>query len=181
MYVGLSANILSDNSIEIGISIHDGTYSVDFSVKQIILNGHPSTELVTIENYVIKSLVAFSNDHLVKFVGGGITELFNEIAPNLCNRLWKELDIVILAFAVRSTARDNAKAGLGLSRQPSFQDTSAAAKAETDNATSLAGNKQPLARPADEQADSAARKCVMYFGPSHNPRLSIGKSMLTIL
>jgi alpha,alpha-trehalose phosphorylase (configuration-retaining) len=30
-------------------------------------------------------------------------------------------------------------------------------------------------RPADEQADSAVRKAVMYFGPSgHNPRLTIG-------
>lgn len=26
----------------------------------------------------------------------------------------------------------------------------------------------------DEQADSAARKCVMHFGPGHNPALSIG-------
>ena len=25
----------------------------------------------------------------------------------------------------------------------------------------------------DEQADSAARKCIMYFGPNNNPRLSI--------
>lgn len=26
----------------------------------------------------------------------------------------------------------------------------------------------------DEQADSAARKCIMHFGPGHNPALSIG-------
>ena len=32
----------------------------------------------------------------------------------------------------------------------------------------------PIQRTLDEQADSAARKCIMYFGPGNNPRLSIG-------
>lgn len=32
----------------------------------------------------------------------------------------------------------------------------------------------PIPRTVDEQADSAARKCLMYFGPGNNPRLSIG-------
>lgn len=32
----------------------------------------------------------------------------------------------------------------------------------------------PIPRTLDEQADSAARKCLMFFGPNNNPRLSIG-------
>jgi hypothetical protein len=32
----------------------------------------------------------------------------------------------------------------------------------------------PIPRTLDEQADSAARKCLMHFGPGNNPRLSIG-------
>ena len=32
----------------------------------------------------------------------------------------------------------------------------------------------PIPRTLDEQSDSAARKCVMHFGPNNNPRLSIG-------
>lgn len=32
----------------------------------------------------------------------------------------------------------------------------------------------PIVRTLDEQADSAARKSIMYFGPGNNPRLSIG-------
>jgi len=32
----------------------------------------------------------------------------------------------------------------------------------------------PIQRTLDEQADSAARKCLMNFGPGNNPRLSIG-------
>jgi hypothetical protein len=35
-------------------------------------------------------------------------------------------------------------------------------------------NRLPIQRTLDEQADSAARKCIMYFGPGNNPRLSIG-------
>lgn len=34
--------------------------------------------------------------------------------------------------------------------------------------------KLPIVRMVDEQADSAARKCLMYFGPNNNPRLVIG-------
>lgn len=35
----------------------------------------------------------------------------------------------------------------------------------------------PIPRTLDEQADSAARKCIMYFGPGNNPRLTIGKGI----
>jgi len=34
--------------------------------------------------------------------------------------------------------------------------------------------KLPIPRTLDEQADSAARKCIMHFGPNNNPRLTIG-------
>ena len=34
--------------------------------------------------------------------------------------------------------------------------------------------KLPIVRTLDEQADSAARKCLMYYGPGNNPRLTIG-------
>jgi alpha,alpha-trehalose phosphorylase (configuration-retaining) len=34
--------------------------------------------------------------------------------------------------------------------------------------------KLPIPRTLDEQADSAARKCLMYYGPNNNPRLTIG-------
>lgn len=34
--------------------------------------------------------------------------------------------------------------------------------------------KLPLVRTLDEQADSAARKCLQYYGPNNNPRLTIG-------
>lgn len=36
------------------------------------------------------------------------------------------------------------------------------------------GGRLPIQRTLDEQADSAARKCLMYYGPNNNPRLTIG-------
>ena len=36
------------------------------------------------------------------------------------------------------------------------------------------GDRLPIPRTLDEQADSAARKCLMHYGPNNNPRLSIG-------
>jgi len=32
----------------------------------------------------------------MKFVGAGVTEKLYELAPDLCGRLWRELDIVPL-------------------------------------------------------------------------------------
>ena len=32
----------------------------------------------------------------------------------------------------------------------------------------------PMPRTLDEQADSAARKCLAHYGPGNNPRLEIG-------
>ena len=39
---------------------------------------------------------------------------------------------------------------------------------------SSVGDRLPISRTLDEQADSAARKCLMNFGPNNNPRLCIG-------
>ena len=44
---------------------------------------------------------------------------------------------------------------------------------DSRNLTTGVGQKLPIPRTDDEQADSAARKCIMYFGPNNNPRLSI--------
>ncbi|EEB98263.1 hypothetical protein MPER_02261, partial [Moniliophthora perniciosa FA553] len=42
------------------------------------------------------------------------------------------------------------------------------------NLGSGVSGKLPIPRTLDEQADSAARKCLGYYGPNNNPRLTIG-------
>ncbi|KIO17230.1 glycosyltransferase family 4 protein [Tulasnella calospora MUT 4182] len=101
-----------------------------------------------IVDHITRQVRHISKEHLFKFVGGGVTETLHELAPTLCTRLWLDLDMVPMVFKVRNTARPT---------KPS-----------------AAANETPKPRPIDEQADSAVRKLVMYFGPSHNPRLSIG-------
>lgn len=149
MYAGLSAQLLPDGSgVEVGLSIHDGSYPVDFSVQLLYFANNPglkTSELL--EDHIVTQIIEFSEDHLFKFIGTGVTEQLTELAPGLCTRLWKELDMVPIVFKIRSTMGRDGHAADPAHSQP---------------------------RPADEQADSAARKCVMYFGPSHIPRLSIG-------
>jgi len=51
---------------------------------------------------------------------------------------------------------------------------------DSEHLTAISGlqagvsGRLPIPRTVDEQADSAARKCLMHFGPGNNPRLSIG-------
>jgi hypothetical protein len=144
------------------------SYTIDYSVQHLNIKTLP-TQAQEIEDHIIKQLISFSTDHLIKFVGAGVTQRVTEIVPTLCSRLWKELDIVPLMFNVRTTSREYGKGErppLG-SRQPSLvnvpgtadtkpADTAAAtpppaAPGAVGNGTTV---KHPSLRPTDEQADS---------------------------
>ncbi|KAG8835729.1 hypothetical protein FRC17_001520 [Serendipita sp. 399] len=194
MYLGIAGNLASDKSyIEIGLSIHDATYSIDFSIKHLRFpNNEPDATLI--QKFVVDTIVEFSKEHLVKFVGAGVTSRLVELSPNVCGALWRELDIVPLVFHVRSTQRLQIGRPVAKLDAQGFPIHSTGLltpqPAEGQQATPppsnilavAAGSAQVQAadaaaptRPADEQADSAVRKAVLYFGPSgHNPRLSIG-------
>ena len=107
-------------------------------------------------------------------------------APNLCTRLWLDLDIVPVVFNIKpyhtdSITRPNIKHRISSttgSYVPSGAETptvyvDTAQLQDARNLTTGVGQKLPIPRTVDEQADSAARKCVMYYGPNNNPRLSI--------
>lgn len=66
--------------------------------------------------------------------------------------LWAELDIVVMKFKVKSQV-------------PKFSFSDESDGVET---------AETISRDVDEQADSAVRKCIMYFGPGNIPSLSIG-------
>jgi len=100
-----------------------------------------------------------------------------------------ELDIVPIVFNIKpyhteSATRTNIKHRIG-----SAAGSYAASGAETpavyvdptvfDRTPGLLApggvqQKLPIPRTIDEQADSAARKALMYYGPGNNPRLTIG-------
>ncbi|CAG8670016.1 16449_t:CDS:2, partial [Acaulospora colombiana] len=197
MYLGIAGNLAPDKSmLEVGLSIHDATYSIDFSIKHIRFpNCEPNP--TAIADFIVQTIKDFSKEHLMKFVGAGVTSRLVELSPNICGRLWRDLDIVPLVFHVRSTQRLTPGRPLAkldaqgfpiqstgvLTPQPGGEGAAQQIQAPPSNILSVAaGTAQTQAadasapvRPADEQADSAVRKAVLYFGPSgHNPRLSIG-------
>lgn len=97
------------------------------------------------------------------------------------------MDIVPIVFNIKpfqtdSVTRPNVKHRISSttgSYVPSGTETPTV-YVETAHVTAMTGlrpdvsDRLPIPRTLDEQADSAARKCLMHFGPGNNPRLSIG-------
>ncbi|THH06404.1 hypothetical protein EW146_g9622 [Bondarzewia mesenterica] len=190
MWAGIAGTVVNNNSAyEIAISVHDSVYNTDFSSTVIPYTPNFSDEQsANIERHILQALRKFSSEHLCKFLGAGVTLSLLREAPNLCTRLWLELDIVPIVFNIKpyhtdSTTRPNMRHRISSttgSYVPSGTETPTVYVDHTVFTTSP-GNlsaglapRLPIPRTLDEQADSAARKCLMYFGPNNSPRLSIG-------
>jgi hypothetical protein len=85
-------------------------------------------------DYIVSELQAYERKNFCKFIGAGLPHELTEKALNLCSRLWAELDIVPIAM-----------------------------HPDKDGHSQHAKDKEywDLKR-IDEQADSMARKCIMY-------------------
>lgn len=204
MWAAVAGNVINDNTqFEIGVAIHDSIYNTDFAsvILAYDLNS-PDKNALEIEQYVLQTLRKFSVGHLCKFLGAGVTmSLLKEVcfrldylsstpqltcakSPNLCTRLWLDMDIIPFVFDVKpfhteSSTRLSAKKRLTGSRLTSGVQTPTV-YIEPEHLKIASGlqdvlsSRFPIPRSIDEQADSAARKCLMYFGPGNNPRLTIG-------
>ncbi|KZF24087.1 glycosyltransferase family 4 protein [Xylona heveae TC161] len=146
VFAGISATLESPKTLAVAISIHDSVYSIDFSVARLDLDDTPAEfdRASIISEYIVSELRKYEREHMCKFLGVGLPDVLREMSPKLCSRLWSQLDIVPFVMHVH------------LDR--SMQDTS-----EYWGIKSI-----------DEQADSMARKCLMYFGPSRVPLLQVG-------
>jgi len=189
MWAGISGAVVNNNTeFEISISIHDSVYSTDFASMCVPWSANNLEKTAKeIEQYVMQALRKFSIDHLCKFLGAGITLSLLKESPNLCTRLWLDMDIVPIVFNIKpyhtdSVTRPNVKHRISSTtgsyvasgtETPTVYVESDHLKAMTGLKADVSG-RLPIPRTLDEQADSAARKCVMYFGPGNNPRLSIG-------
>ncbi|KAI0290439.1 trehalose synthase [Multifurca ochricompacta] len=174
MWAGIAGSLLANKAgFEIAISVHDSVYNTDFSSTILPYDAAQSEY----------------REHLCKFLGAGVTLSLLREAPNLCTRLWLELDIVPIVFNIKpyhtdSATRTNIKHRIGSatgSFAPSGAETptvlvdpSVLGQAQGLLSTGGVQQRLPIPRTIDEQADSAARKALLYFGPGNNPRLSIG-------
>ncbi|QRV75549.1 glycosyltransferase family 4 protein [Ceratobasidium sp. AG-Ba] len=177
MYAGIACNIIGDDTAEVGISVHDGSYTIDYAAEKIKFTQHPSKAPGVIENYVIKTLMMFSTEYMLKFIACGLTQFLVDFVPNMPTRLWMEMDAVPMVFPVRTTDKPLRP---GLPYGEKKDDSLLKTVTETLKQTTVGGESKLKTeeggkpRLVDEQADSAVRKCVMYFGPTHLPRLTIG-------
>ncbi|KAI0035062.1 glycosyltransferase family 4 protein [Vararia minispora EC-137] len=184
MWAGIAgAPVNSNTEYEISISIHDSVYNTDFSSSLLGYNVNDSVKQADdIEEHVVTTIRKFSEEHGCKFLGAGVTVAILRDAPNLCTRLWLELDVVPIVFNIKpfhtdSATRPNIKHRISSttgSYVPSGADTPTVYVDQTTLNPNAVPGKLPIPRTIDEQADSAARKCIMHFGPNNNPRLSIG-------
>ena len=146
LYLGAAAVQVDKQTAEIGLSIHDGFYTVDFCVNRIQINpGESLGEAIKLE--ITREVDKYSHDHQAKFVGAGITDMLAEISPDICAHLWRTLDIVVYKFEVQTNIPRSFSKGRA--------------------------HGEVILVDVDEQADSAVRKCIMHFGPNHNPALAI--------
>ncbi|KIY50985.1 trehalose phosphorylase [Fistulina hepatica ATCC 64428] len=186
MWAGIAGQVINNASqYEFAISIHDSVYNTDFASTIIPHNPlDPEKAAKAIEAHIIHTLRKFSQEHLCKFLGAGVTVSLLRECPNLCTRLWLDLDIVPIVFNIKpfhtdSITRPNIKHRIS-STTGSYVPSGTETPTVLVDASHLAPNesgvasKLPIPRTLDEQADSAARKAIMYFGPNNNPRLSIG-------
>ncbi|EKM83027.1 hypothetical protein AGABI1DRAFT_111552 [Agaricus bisporus var. burnettii JB137-S8] len=189
MWAGVAGVIINNNTeFEVAVSVHDSVYSTDFASVVLPYDPNdPEKNAKTIEQYILQVLRRFSVEHLCKFLGAGVTLTLLREVPNVCTRLWLDLDIVPFVFNIKqyhtdSLTRPNIKHRLSSAtgsyvasgaETPTVYVDSAHLKAMSGLQTGVSG-RLPIQRTLDEQADSAARKCLMNFGPGNNPRLNIG-------
>jgi hypothetical protein len=75
MWAGIAGNPINNNTaFEIAISVHDSVYSTDFAALVIPFTpGKLSETSIEIEKHILQTLRKFSNEHLCKFLGAGVT------------------------------------------------------------------------------------------------------------
>ena len=120
------------------IAIRDTIYLHDFCVTHLDLGDSSSQESTsshdTVTEHIISELYSYERKNFCKFIGAGIPLDLIQTAPTLCSQLWAKLDIVCISLKPDGDAND------GVEKNRPFWNV----------------------KDIDEQADSMARKCIMY-------------------
>lgn len=162
LFVGAAARVLSPDCVEVGLSIHDGTYSIDFTVGHVYRRDTESTS-DSLKRASKDSIDKFCEEHHGKIIGCGVTETVRQLCPDIAEYLWRECDIVVMAFDVKTKIA-----------YTHCEDGNHAVEERDDGEVSGSGVAGVLEVGVDEQADSAVRKCIMHFGPQMMPMLAVG-------
>ncbi|KAF7968565.1 hypothetical protein HWV62_30105 [Athelia sp. TMB] len=178
MWAGIAGSTVDNGTgYEVALSIHDSVYNTDFASDTIPCDlTKPEQLAADIEKHVLAQLTNFGNEHICKFVGAGVAAALLKDVSQI-TRFCLEIELMglpivfnIKTYHVDSPAKTSRNAS-GINTPLHGAGAQAQAPAFTGAQVQA---KLPVDRTLDEQADSAARKCIMYFGPSGAPRLTIG-------
>ena len=86
--------------IEVGITIHDTDYSVDFCVHKVRCGNDAAERANKLTRHCVEQVRSFSQQHGCKFIGAGIGKPLFHLAPHLCSTWWRELDIIPMVMGV---------------------------------------------------------------------------------
>lgn len=174
MWAGIAAQSKEAGTIEVALSIHDGTYSTDYAAAVLDLEeGNTEGNANAISEHIIQNLKSFSQEHVCKFIGAGVTLSLLKEVPNICTRLWMEMDIVPIVCDIKPYVKEASATRPKIKHTRSGLPSGGVSGTDTPVHVPVLGgtdnlggvNKRiPLLRTLDEQADSAARKCLLNFG-----------------
>jgi glycosyltransferase involved in cell wall biosynthesis len=145
IYAGIAARFhVFSTRASFAIAVRDSSYLLDFA-QYDLPSGSGHQDWSDFSGFVLAKLREYQEEHLEKFIGVAMQAGLAEKCPELCSRLWLELDIIPI---VLRKAEEHVSWGL---------------YEEDISYMSL-----------DEQAESIARKCIRFFGPSKAPIPEIG-------
>ncbi|KAF2028973.1 trehalose synthase (Ccg-9), partial [Setomelanomma holmii] len=135
----------------VGITLHDGTYSMDYAVHQVYrpdTSGYEQHHGEGIEDFIASKVLKFKTEKYYKVAGCGITKLTAEICPKLATKLWLSQDIVTLVLDPFGKDADHD---------------------EQDYHGPTMGTEWQV----DEESDSVVRKALEQFGQEHQLRVQV--------
>ncbi|EYE94732.1 putative trehalose synthase (Ccg-9) [Aspergillus ruber CBS 135680] len=138
-----------DSISTVALAIRDTTYLLDF-IQRDMSAGETGPSHVVITNYVLSRLRRFTDEHSDKFMGLAMPQRVATLYPELCSRLWTELDVIPLVLPEERHLQER--------------------QSQRDLPTGVDVDSREIG----EQAESMGRKCVRLFGPDNVPLLQVG-------
>ncbi|KAJ3454110.1 hypothetical protein MRS44_018004 [Fusarium solani] len=94
IYAGIAVNYhFANRRVTLAVAVRDSSYMLDYAQHDISSgNLHPDWAVIT--DHIIVTAREYQQDHAEKFIGLAMSTDLAERCPNLCARLWLELDII---------------------------------------------------------------------------------------
>jgi len=96
IYAGFSVWTM-DSISTVSLAIRDTTYLLDF-IQRDMSAGETGPNHGVITNYILSRLKRFTDEHSEKFMGLAMPQRVATLCPELCSRLWAELDVIPLVL-----------------------------------------------------------------------------------